>query len=111
MSPAFGLTEYKVLGSTYKNAVLDLRRHSKVLGEDASHKRNCSVYCQLSRLQSKKGLQLLQRLSLSDLDNKMHPQLRDEDHRLQRLADMTMRLETEGVIAGELEDSWRARGQ
>ena len=100
MSPAFALTEYKVLGSTYQNVVLDLYRSSKVRGQDASHKRYCSVYVQLTRLRSLEGLHLLQPLSLDDLNNQPHPKLRDESSQLQQLADMTMRLEIEGNING-----------
>ena len=95
VSPDFALTEYKVQGSTYQNVVLDLHRPSKPHGQDGSHKRYCSVYVQLTRPRSLKGLHLLQPLSLDDLGNQLHPKLQDEDHRLQRLADMTMRLETE----------------
>ena len=88
VSPAFALTEYKVQGSTYQNVVLDLHRPSKPHGQDGSHKRYCSVYVQLTRPRSLKGLHLLQPLSLDDLGNQLHPKLQDEDHRLQRLADI-----------------------
>ena len=100
MSPAFALTEYKVLGSTYQNVVLDLYRSSKVRRQDASHKRYCSVYVQLTHLRSLEGLHLLQPLSLDDLNNQPHPKLRDEGSQLRQLADMTMRLEIEGNING-----------
>ena len=96
MSPAFALTEYKVQGSQYRNAVLDLSRQSKARTVDASHKRNCSVNVQLSRLESFGGVHLLEPVTLDDLDNQPHPELRDEDHRLQQLAALTMRLETDG---------------
>jgi hypothetical protein len=53
MSPAFALTEYKVQGSTYRYAVLDLARRTYGMGEDAVHSRHCSSYnVQLSRLQT-----------------------------------------------------------
>ena len=94
VSPAFALTEYKVQGSTYQNVVLDLHRPSKPHGQDSSHKQYCSVYVQLTRPRSLKGLHLLQPLSLDNLGNQLHPKLQDEDHRLQRLVDMMMRLET-----------------
>ena len=98
MSPAFALTEYKIQGSTCLNAALDLYQRYKARGEDALHKRYCSLNVQLSRLQSLEGLQLLQRLSLNDLDIKPHRLLCEEDYRLQQLADMTMRLETESIL-------------
>jgi hypothetical protein len=102
MAPAFALTEYKVLGSTYSDAVLDLRRQSRADGVDALHKRYCSVYVQLTRPQLLLGTWLLESVTLADLDNKPHPQLRDEDHRLQELAARTMRLETESTIGQEV---------
>jgi hypothetical protein len=102
MAPAFALTEYKVLGSTYSNAVLDLHRQSRADGVDALHKRYCSVYVQLTRPQLLLGTWLLESVTLADLDNKPHPQLRDEDHRLQELAARTMRLETESTIGQEV---------
>ena len=90
MSPAFALTEYKVQGATYKNAVLDLHQKSKPRGEDASHKCYCSFYVQLSRLESLKGLTLLEPLTLADITFKMHRKLREEDNRLEKLATQTM---------------------
>ena len=91
MSPAFALTDYKVQGSTYQNAVLDLSWRSKAVGENASHKRYCSVYVQLSRLRSLKGVRLLQPVTFNDVNNKMHPQLYKEDSRLEQLAAETIR--------------------
>ena len=85
---------YPKIAYTLRDSV-HINRSSKVRGQDASHKRYCSVYVQLTRLRSLEGLHLLQPLSLDDLGNQLHPKLQDEDHRLQRLADMTMRLETE----------------
>lgn len=91
VSPAFALTEYKALGSTYQNALLDLSWPSKYHSEEkASHKQYCSVYVQLFRLQSKNGLILLQPLTFSDLNVKMHPKLHEEDCRLEQLASETM---------------------
>ena len=94
IGPAFALTEYKVQGSTYDYAVLDLSRKSRAYKENALHKRYCSVYVQLSRLRSLRGLHLLQPLTLNDLQNKMHRKLHEEDCRLEQLAVETMRLMT-----------------
>jgi hypothetical protein len=60
MSPAFALTEYKVQGSTYRYAVLDLARRTYGMGETAAHSRHCSGYVQLSRLQTMNNLWLLE---------------------------------------------------
>jgi hypothetical protein len=90
VTPAFALTDYKVLGSTYKNAVLDLRCRTRPSGEEAKHKRYCTVNVQLSRLKSKSGIRMLQPITLSDLNIQMHPELYEEDRRLQQLAAETI---------------------
>ena len=46
----FALSDYKVQGATFESAVVDLKRQSKVFAA-AGHKRFCSTYVQLSRLQ------------------------------------------------------------
>jgi hypothetical protein len=94
VSPAFALTEYKVLGWTYQKAVLDLSRQSQARGDNAEHQRYCSFNVQVSRLQSEEGVQLLQPLTIRDINYQMHPQLREEDRWLERLATLTMQLET-----------------
>ena len=80
--------------------MLDLHRLSKARGEDAIHKKYCSVNVQLSRVRSKEDLKLLQPLSLDDLDIRPHRQLCNEDLRLQQLADRTMQLEIESNLDG-----------
>src|SRR5436190_10690058 len=76
VSPAFALTEYKVLGWTYRKAVLELSRQSQARGDNAEHQRYCSFNVQVSRLQSEESVQLLQPLTLRDINYQMHPQLR-----------------------------------
>jgi hypothetical protein len=98
ISPAFALTEYKVQSSTYGNAVLDLRRQFKPREAEAFHKEYCTINVQLSRLRTRKGVHLLQPISLSDLDIRMHPLLYKEDRRLQQLAAVTMQLEMDSPI-------------
>jgi hypothetical protein len=95
MSPAFALTEYKVQGSTYRYAVLDLARRTYGMGEDAAHSRHCSSYVQLSRLQTMDNLWLLEPITLSDIRNKMHRGLVAEDLRMQQLAAATLQQETD----------------
>jgi hypothetical protein len=97
MSPAFALTEYKVQGSTYRAAVLDLSRQTYATGREAVHSRHCSSYVQLSRLQVMDRLWLLEPIKLSDVLNRIHPELVAEDHRLQQLAALTMQSETFGT--------------
>jgi hypothetical protein len=94
MSPAFALTEYKVQGSTYRTAVLDLSRLTYARGEDAAHSRHCSAYVQLSRLQVMDRLWLLEPVTLGDLRNRMHRELVAEDQRLRQLAAVTLQSET-----------------
>jgi hypothetical protein len=91
ISPAFALTEYKVQGSTYQEAVLDLSWRSTPHGQDAMHKRYCSVNVQLSRLRTLIGVRLIEPVTFNDLDNKMHPELANEDLRLASLAAETMK--------------------
>ncbi len=68
----FAITQYKVQGATLKTTILDLQRGNSTTG--GSHRVFCSTYVQLSRLQSLDGVQLLQTISLKDIDNK--PNLR-----------------------------------
>lgn len=89
ITPGFAYIEYKVQGATFKSAVLDLRRRSKKkIGEN--HKRFCSTYVQLSRLQSLEGISLLQPIELDDINNQPHHGLQAEDNRLQLLSEHTL---------------------
>ena len=59
LASTFALTEYKVQGATFKKAVLDLRRparHKTQKKKDWNHQQFCSVYVQLSRLQTLVGV-------------------------------------------------------
>jgi hypothetical protein len=87
--PAFCLTDYKVQGSTLTSAILDLKDDSKTRRQD-HHKKYCSIYVQLSRLQSLRGLYLLQRIEMKDLQFSPDPQLLTEMQRLQDLEKETM---------------------
>src|SRR5436190_14955283 len=66
MCPVFGLTDYKVQGSTLPIAVLDLKDDPTRKGLD-HHKKFCSNYVQLSRLQALNRLYLLQKIQMSNL--------------------------------------------
>jgi hypothetical protein len=55
-----------VQGSTLTTAVLDLK-HDPTAGGQDGHKKYCSTYGQLSRLQTLGGLHLLQRIEMKDL--------------------------------------------
>lgn len=73
LTPAFAVTDYKVQGATFKTAILDLQRGQ--FANNVSHKSFCSTYVQLSRLQSLEGVQLLQTISLKDINNQPNPRL------------------------------------
>ena len=73
LTPAFAVTDYKVQGATFIIAILDFQ-HSQ-FANNVSHKAFCSIYVQLSRLQSLKGVQLLQTISLKDINNQPNPRL------------------------------------
>src|SRR5271170_923560 len=87
--PAFGLTDYKVLGLTLPTAVLDLKNDSSIRGQD-EHKKFCSLYVQLSRPQSRHGLHLLRKIDMSDLRCRPHGGLVAEMERLRALEQNTM---------------------
>ena len=88
IAPAFALTENKVQEATFKFAILDLRRKKKVNkagtttqsrnaknDDEWSPKRFCSVYVQLSRLETLAGVKLLERINFEDIDNRSDPAL------------------------------------
>jgi len=89
MCPAFSLTDYKVQGSTLTTAVLDLKDDPAAKGQD-HHKKYCSTYVQLSRLQSLDGLYLLQKISMDDLRFCPDDRLLSEMKRLRALERETM---------------------
>jgi hypothetical protein len=89
MCPAFCLTDYKVQGSTLVAAILDLKDDSTIRGQDR-HRKYCSMYVQLSRLRSSKGLHLLQKLDTQDLRFEPDPRLLTEMQRLQELEKETI---------------------
>ena len=89
MCPAFSLTDYKVQGSTLTKAVLDLKDNPTRKGQDR-HKKFCSMYVQLSRLQSLEGLYLLQKIQMSDLQFSPDSRLLTEMERLKRLQQETV---------------------
>ena len=89
MCPAFSLTDYKVQGSTLTTAVLDLKNDPTARGHD-KHKKFCSMYVQLSRLQSLEGLYLLQKIQMSDLQFSPDSRLLTEMERLKRLQQETV---------------------
>jgi hypothetical protein len=89
MCPAFCLTEYKVQGLTLPAAILDLKDDPSICGLD-HHRKYCSLYVQLSRIQSSKGLHLLQKLDMKDLQFRPDPQLLTEMKRLKQLEKETI---------------------
>lgn len=89
MCPAFCLTDYKVQGSTLTEAILDLKNDPTRRGWDA-HRKFCSTYVQLSRLRSFKGLHLLQKISMEDVQFGPDSRLLSEIKRLQCLQEETI---------------------
>lgn len=87
--PAFSLTDYKVLGSTLKTAILDLKDDPTAKGQ-SKHKKFCSMYVQLSRVQFLDRLYLLQEIGMKDLQFRPHDGLLAEMERLHKLEE-TMR--------------------
>lgn len=89
MTPGFAITDYKVQGATFKEAVLDLRRKS-VDKTKNSHKTFCSTYVQLSRLQSLEGLHLLEPIELNDINNFPDPNLSEASRFFDQLSQNTL---------------------
>lgn len=89
MIPGFAVTDYKVQRATFRSTVLDLRRESKLDGQN-SYKRFCSNYIQLSRLQSLDGIHLLEGIELEDINNKPHPKLEKTARKLDEQLDITL---------------------
>jgi hypothetical protein len=88
--PAFCLTDYKVQGATLPSTILDLKDNHKNRTGD-SHRKYCSIYVQLSQLQSLEGLHILQPLKMTDLQHRPDPQLLDEIKQLRALERETIR--------------------
>lgn len=89
MTPGFAVTDYKIQGATFRSALLDLRRGSKINGS-GGHKRFCSTYVQLSRRQSLDGVQLLERIQLEDIDNQPHSMLVETSEKLDKISAHTL---------------------
>ncbi|KFZ23650.1 hypothetical protein V502_01866 [Pseudogymnoascus sp. VKM F-4520 (FW-2644)] len=88
MCPAFSLTDYKVQGSTLPAAILDLKNSGT--RRQTNDKNYCSLYVQLSRLQSSAGLYLLQKLDMDDLRFRPDNGLLAEMDRLMALEEQTL---------------------
>ena len=78
-------------GSTYNRVTVDLCWQNISSKDGSSHKRYCSSYVQLTRMQSLQGLSLLQLVTLKDLSSKLDKLLVVED---QRIAELAMLMET-----------------
>jgi hypothetical protein len=89
VTPAWAMTDYKVQGATYDNITVDLHRSDNNKNKETRHKRYCSNYVQLTRTKSLQGLNLLQPVTLADLNVKPSPLLVQEDERLAKLATLT----------------------
>ena len=63
--------DYKVQEAMFKTAILDFQ-HSQ-FANNVFHKTFCSTYIQLSRLQFLEDVQLLQTISLKDINNQPNP--------------------------------------
>jgi hypothetical protein len=76
-------------GSTLSAAILDLKNDPARRGQD-SHRKYCSLYVQLSRLRSFRGLHLLQKITTDDLRFSPDPDLLVEMERLRDLQAKTL---------------------
>lgn len=69
-------------------ALLDLQRSNKTT-KCGVHKRFCSTYIQLSRLQTLEGVQLLEQIELEDINNKSHLKLFEASQLLDNISAQT----------------------
>ncbi len=93
MTLGFAITDYKVQEATFRTVVLDLHRDSKAR-DKGLHKRFCSTYVQLSRLQTLDGVGLLQPITLDDIGSKPHLKLQNESLKIDNMSDQTLMLWT-----------------
>lgn len=59
-------------------------------GIEGLYKKFCSIYVQLSRLQTLDEVQLLQPITLEDIGNKPNPKLQKESLKLNDILDQTL---------------------
>ena len=86
VTPAWAMTDYKVLGLTCQAVTADLNR-PKINGKTgSSHQQYCSNNVQLTRVRTIEDLFLLRPVTLKDLSCKPHHLLLAEDQRLEALA-------------------------
>lgn len=55
-----------------------------------SHKQFCSIYMQLSELQSLKGVSFLEPISLDNINNQPHYKFQADNERFQKLRNITL---------------------
>jgi hypothetical protein len=89
MCAAFSITDYKSQSQTFSEAVVDLRNGAGIKGRD-SHRSFCSFNVQVSRLISQQGLNLLQKIQMSDVNFQPHPDLVSEMETAQALERETL---------------------
>ena len=81
MYPAFSLTNHKMQDLTLLIAILDLKNDPTAKDQD-EHAKFCSLYIQLSQLQSESELYLLRKIDMKDLQLCPHDSLLAEMKRL-----------------------------
>ena len=96
----FALTEYKIQGATFDNAVIDLKRHSRE--DNVIHKQFCSTYIQQSRLYNFAGLGLLQPIDITNINNQPYFRFYDEYFRLDSISFNTSNTWKEKITARRL---------
>lgn len=89
ISFVFDYTKYKIQRAMFKSVTLNLWR--KLIKKTIeSYKRFCSIYKQLSSLQSLERVSLLEPILLNNMNNPPHHKFQIEDERIQKLRDITL---------------------
>ena len=92
VSSVFALIEYKILDWTYQKTVLDLFQQSQAHENNVKHQQYCFFNVQVSHLQLKENVQLLQSLIFCDINYQIHSQFCEKNCQLKHLTNFTIQL-------------------
>ena len=97
ISLRFAYTKYKVQEAIFKSVIFNLQQ--KLIKRTVeSHKQFCSIYMQLSRLQSLEEISLLEPISLDNINNLSYHELQTDNKQLQKVGNITLLLFTNATV-------------
>lgn len=89
----FAVSEYKVQGTIFQIAVLNLQYNFKAEDKDL-YKRFCSTYIQLLRLKTLNKVKLLQLITLENIRSKAYTKLQEKSLIIDDISNQTLLLQT-----------------